>query len=145
MSTDILSAQISTKNISFVRAQSGWIFREDRKECVAGRYESELYMVQGLVLESRKRREHLSYDDLQKNKALMESFTKGSNLQGVDNEMPVRRSSLSPPPDKAVTWEQYINSEINSYPRLGRDLVYKESAKAFKATIAMVRNTIFCL
>lgn len=31
MSTDILSAQISTKNISFIRAQSGWIFKEDKK------------------------------------------------------------------------------------------------------------------
>lgn len=31
MSTDILAAQISTKSISFARAQSGWIFREDRK------------------------------------------------------------------------------------------------------------------
>lgn len=34
MSTDILAAQISTKSISFARAQSGWIFREDRKVCL---------------------------------------------------------------------------------------------------------------
>lgn len=31
MSTDILAAQISTKSINFARAQSGWIFREDKK------------------------------------------------------------------------------------------------------------------
>lgn len=31
MSTDILAAQISTKSIYFARAQSGWIFREDKK------------------------------------------------------------------------------------------------------------------
>lgn len=43
-----------------------------------------------------------------------------------------------PPPQKNITWEQYINSDINNYPRLGRDLVYKESSKSFKATIAMV-------
>lgn len=30
MSTDILAAQMSTKSIHFVRAQSGWIFREDK-------------------------------------------------------------------------------------------------------------------
>lgn len=101
MSTDILAAQISTKSISFTRAQSGWIFREDRKvrnifdsipriyiflfkELVAGQYESELYTVNGLVLESRKRREHLSTDDLQKNKAILESFTKGGQLQNFD-------------------------------------------------------------
>lgn len=84
MSTDIMAAQISTKSISFVRAQSGWIFREDRKELVAGQYESELYTVHGLVLESRKRREHLSSDDLLKNKAFLESITKGSVLLGSD-------------------------------------------------------------
>lgn len=52
---------------------------------------------------------------------------------------PVRRASLIPPPEKDVTWEQYIQSEVNNYPRLGRDLVYKESSKSFKAIIAMVK------
>ncbi len=31
MSGDIISAQISTKPIHFTKAQSGWIFKEDRK------------------------------------------------------------------------------------------------------------------
>lgn len=138
MSTDILAAQISTKSISFTRAQSGWIFREDRKETVAGQYESDLYTVNGLVLESRKRREHLSMDDLQKNKALLESFTKGGNMQDFDqNGEPVRRASLNPPPEKDITWDQYIDAEVNNYPRLGRELVYKETSKTFKATVAM--------
>ena len=30
MSSDILAAQMSTKSINFVRAQSGWIFRADK-------------------------------------------------------------------------------------------------------------------
>lgn len=50
----------------------------------------------------------------------------------------MRRNSLVPPPEKKVTWDQYIKSDVNNYPRLGRDLVYKESSKSFKATIAMV-------
>lgn len=54
------------------------------QETVAGQYESDLYTVNGLILESRKRREHLSVDDLQKNKALLESFTKGGNMQDFD-------------------------------------------------------------
>ncbi|KAF7283652.1 hypothetical protein GWI33_023288 [Rhynchophorus ferrugineus] len=138
MSTDILAAQISTKRISFARAQSGWIFREDKKELVAGQYDAELYTVHGLTLDSRKRREHLSSDDLQKNRAILDSFTKGGNLQNLDqNGVPVRRTSLVPPPEKNITWEEYINAEVNNYPRLGRDLVYKESSKSFKATIAM--------
>ena len=30
MSSDIMAAQMSTKNITFSRAQSGWLFREDK-------------------------------------------------------------------------------------------------------------------
>lgn len=32
MTSDIVSAQISTKPITFTKAQTGWIFKEDRKE-----------------------------------------------------------------------------------------------------------------
>lgn len=137
MSSDILAAQMSTKGISFSRAQSGWIFREDRKETVAGLYKSDIYTITGLVLESRKRREHLSTDDLQKNKAIIESLTKG-NTQNLDtNGEPVRRASLNPPPNCSVDWMSYISSPLGQYPSLGRELVYKESSRNFRATIAM--------
>lgn len=48
MSSDILAAQMSTKSINFVRAQTGWIFKEDRKELVAGQYDCELYTINGI-------------------------------------------------------------------------------------------------
>ncbi|XP_013166664.1 PREDICTED: ankyrin repeat domain-containing protein 13C-B [Papilio xuthus] len=137
MSSDILAAQMSTKGILFSRAQSGWIFREDRKETVAGLYKSDIYTITGLVLESRKRREHLSTDDLQKNKAIIESLTKG-NTQNLDtNGEPARRASLNPPPESGVNWQTYIASPPGQYPSLGRELVYKESSRNFRATIAM--------
>ena len=51
-------------------------------------------------METRKRREHLSTEDLQKNKALLENFAKG-NLEQQQNgegaELP-RKESLPPPP-----------------------------------------------
>lgn len=50
---------------------------------MVGPFHSEFYLINGMVLESRKRREHLSEEDLQKNKAIMESLTKG-NTQGLD-------------------------------------------------------------
>lgn len=83
MSSDIMAAQMSTKGITFSRAQTGWIFREDKKEMV-GPFNADFYQINGMVLESRKRREHLSEEDLQKNKAIMESLTKGSS-QGFAN------------------------------------------------------------
>ncbi|KAI5701529.1 hypothetical protein M8J75_010599 [Diaphorina citri] len=136
MSSDIMAAQMSTKSINFIRAQSGWIFREDRKEMV-GSFQAEFYSINGLVLESRKRREHLSEKDLQKNKAIIESFTKG-NTQDLDpNGEPVRRPSLNPPPESCITWEDYINSPEDNVPVLGRELIEKETSKFFKATVAM--------
>lgn len=203
MSSDILAAQMSTKSINFVRAQTGWIFKEDRKELVAGQYDCELYTINGinglgytafslnklqfffrffwigLILESRKRREHLSRDDLQKNKAIMESLKGlfsscsnestnfeiknyfilifmlcfvliyiylliywkkgGQHAPSLDqNGEIVRKESLTPPHENIVTWEEYINAEPGEYPTLGRQLVYKESNKTFRATVAMV-------
>lgn len=37
-----------------------------------------------------------------------------------------------------ITWEDYINAD--EPPTLGRDLVFKKSQKAFKATIAMSQD-----
>lgn len=90
MSSDIMAAQMSTKSISFTRAQTGWIFREARKEMVGG-FQANFYVINGMLLESRKRREHLTEEDLQKNKAIMESFTKGS-ATGLDSNGEVSRT-----------------------------------------------------
>lgn len=51
---------------------------------MVGAFHADFYQINGMVLESRKRREHLSEEDLQKNKAIMESLTKGSS-QGFKN------------------------------------------------------------
>ncbi len=44
---------------------------------MVGPFNSDYYLVNGMVLESRKRREHLSEEDLQKNKAIIETLTRG--------------------------------------------------------------------
>ncbi|XP_029425717.1 ankyrin repeat domain-containing protein 13C isoform X3 [Nannospalax galili] len=135
MSSDIYSATLSTKSISFTRAQTGWLFREDKTERV-GNFLADFYLVNGLVLESRKRREHLSEEDILRNKAIMESLSKGGNIMEQNFE-PVRRQSLTPPPQNTITWEEYISAEHGKAPHLGRELVCKESKKTFKATVAM--------
>jgi hypothetical protein len=52
---------------------------------MVGSFNADFYQINGMVLESRKRREHLSEEDLQKNKAIMESLIKGSS-QSFQNE-----------------------------------------------------------
>ncbi|PKU30571.1 ankyrin repeat domain-containing protein 13c [Limosa lapponica baueri] len=50
-------------------------FPINQKERV-GNFLADFYLVNGLVLESRKRREHLSEEDILRNKAIMESLSK---------------------------------------------------------------------
>ncbi|XP_075168776.1 ankyrin repeat domain-containing protein 13C [Haematobia irritans] len=154
MSSDILAAHMSTKSIQFARAQSGWIFREDRKEVVGGQYQSELYSVQGLVLKQRKRREHLTQDDIQKNKTMLATMSQGrrsslsnsnsnstdASTNGCSHTEITRRSSLPPPPKPSISWEQYINAETGKCPLLGRTPIHKQSNKSLKATVAMCKN-----
>lgn len=45
-----------------------------------GNFLADFYSVNGLVLESRKRREHLSEEDILRNKAVMESLSKGGSI-----------------------------------------------------------------
>ncbi|XP_054646198.1 ankyrin repeat domain-containing protein 13C-A isoform X2 [Dunckerocampus dactyliophorus] len=138
MSSDVYSATLSTKSITFSRAQTGWLFREDKTERV-GNFVADFYSVNGLVLESRKRREHLSEEDILRNKAIMESLSKGGNLTDQNFE-PVRRQSLTPPSPNVASWEEYITADYGKAPQLGRELVCKESKKNFKATVAMSQD-----
>ncbi|XP_028832315.1 ankyrin repeat domain-containing protein 13C-A-like isoform X2 [Denticeps clupeoides] len=138
MSSDIYSATLSTKSITFSRSQSGWLFREDRTEQV-GSFLADFYTVNGLVLESRKRREHLSEEDILRNKAIMESLSKGGNI-AEQNFEPVKRQSLAAPDANKVSWEEYITAEHGKPPHLGRELLCKESKKNFKATVAMSQD-----
>jgi len=141
MSSDIVSAQISTKPITFTKIQSGWFFKEDRQEMV-GNYNASFYSINGMVLETRKRREHLSKDDVQKNKALLENFATGntSYLEDQQNDKlaeTARKDSLNRPPSRDISWDEYLNSDPGDPPLLGREPKCKESKKTFKATVAM--------
>jgi hypothetical protein len=84
-----------------------------------GNFLADFYLLNGLVLESRKRREHLSEEDILRNKDIMESLSKGGNIMEKNFE-PVQRQSLTPPPQNTITWEEYISAENGKAPHLGR-------------------------
>jgi hypothetical protein len=154
MSNDIVAVQMSTKPIIFNRSQTGWLFKAERSEMV-GPFLAHFYSISGLCFESRKRREHLSEEDLQKNKMLIENFTRlnGSNLsnnsspnpsigrQNAIESRPARRKSLPKPHPNRHSWSSYINAEAGRAPSIGRDLQCKENSKSFKATVAMVSSS----
>ena len=92
----------------YVREKSGGIWREDRAEQL-GNYQADFYTVNGMVLESRKRREYLSEEDLQKKRAIIDSFSKGKTQARETSEPvePNRRESMVPPPNSGVLWAEY--------------------------------------
>uniref|UniRef100_A0A3P9NV12 Ankyrin repeat domain-containing protein 13C-like n=1 Tax=Poecilia reticulata TaxID=8081 RepID=A0A3P9NV12_POERE len=137
MSSDVYSATLSTKSITFSRSQIGWLFREDKTERV-GNFLADFYAVNGLVLESRKRREHLSEEDIMRNKAIMESLSKGASAGRKFR--PARRQSLTAPAPNTISWEEYITAEHGKYVSTVSSLVCKESKKNFKATVAMSQD-----
>lgn len=138
MSSDIVAAQISTKTVTFQRAQSGWLLRENKTEMV-GRFLADFYSINGLTFESRKRREHLTEEDLHKNKAIIESFTRGNSLN-LENFEPQRRKSLSPPLARNISFRDYITATPGHPLVLGRCPVSKTTTKVFKATLAMSQH-----
>lgn len=65
-----------------------------------GNFLADFYAVNGLVLESRKRREHLSEEDILRNKAIMESLSKvggigEQNFEVISHISERLRSALS--------------------------------------------------
>lgn len=52
-----------------------------------GNFIADFYAVNGLVLESRKRREHLSEEDILRNKAIMESLSKVGSISEQNFEV----------------------------------------------------------
>jgi len=57
----------------------------DLKQETIGDFNADFYHINGLTLEQKKRREHLTEEDLQKNKAIMESLTKGGcSISSID-------------------------------------------------------------
>ncbi|EFO21513.1 hypothetical protein LOAG_06976 [Loa loa] len=139
MSSDIVSAQISTKPITFERTISGWIFKHQKLEQV-GDYNAVYYTMEGMSLITRKRREHLTAEDIKKNKAFMQSLAMGS-LMAEDEFLNLQhRKSLPPPRRISITWEEYISAAAGLAPSLGRAQVLKQTTKKFKALVAMAED-----
>ncbi|CAJ0955992.1 unnamed protein product, partial [Mesorhabditis belari] len=136
MSSDIVSASMSTKPITFVQALSGWVFRHNREEQI-GDYRTNFHVVEGMVLVTRKRREHLTIDDIKKNKSFMQSLATGNAVADEDFKSLQYRKSLPPPGRAPTTWEEYSGAAPGLAPPLGRPQVTKFNQKQFKALIGM--------
>ncbi|RCN38361.1 hypothetical protein ANCCAN_15720 [Ancylostoma caninum] len=136
-----ISFQMSTKTITFRQAFSGWVFKHAREEQI-GDYNVNFYLVEGMKLVSRKRREHLTADDIKKNKSFMQSLASGSAVGDEDFKSLQHRKSLAPPGRMPTTWEEYVGAAPGAAPPLGRAQILKQNEKQFTALIGMVAVNI---
>ncbi|CAD5214849.1 unnamed protein product [Bursaphelenchus xylophilus] len=137
MSSDIVDMHMSTKPITFERAKSGWIFRQEKTEDIAG-FVGDFYFVNNMNLITKKRREHLSHEDVKKNKSIMKKFATGVKMSEEDFEQLgtiQHRPSLTPPPKPDITFEEYTQMLDN--PVLARKHLTKTSTRTFTAMVAM--------
>lgn len=134
MSSDIVSAQMSTKPITFERTLSGWFFKHERSELV-GNFPANYYDMNNLILVSKKRREHLSADDIKKNKTYFQNFANGNEVSEAEIKSLQHRNSVPPPSKPKITWKEYVLA--TEQPHLGRPMIQKTNSKIFKAGIGL--------
>jgi hypothetical protein len=163
MATDIMDLEFKSSEMQLTRSTSGWIWKADKVGKV-GRFNAALYDFTNVFLVTRKRREHLSQEDLKRNKLAYRSavhifkFGEKPNQQELqdaqvnsdqgsqdddddqnddEDDRVIHRESLPPPPPTRVTWEEYISSEAGNFPNLGREQKCKVVKTAVKASVAM--------
>lgn len=160
MSNDIIEIELKSKDIQLTRSSNGWIWKSDKSEKI-GNYNAALYNFNNIFLVTKKRREHLSADDIKRNKAAfrgaMDLLKFGKNCDKDDKHQasaeeeeendsnhssrPERtRESLERPPPPDATWSDYILSEPGKHPRLAREHKVKIVENAFKASVAISQD-----
>lgn len=167
MSIDIIDLELKSNDIQLTRSTSGWIWKVDKTDQI-GKFAADIYNFDNVFLVTKKRREHLTEKDMERNKVAYKAFTavfkhgkmpvleaddEGDNEDNENDNFSDRqkddddesavtehRESLRPPPTSKVTWEQYLESEPGDFPILGRKHVCKTSTTAFKASVAMSKD-----
>nr|CAB3221745.1 ankyrin repeat domain-containing protein 13C-like [Phallusia mammillata] len=140
MSSDIIDVAVKSKASVIERVSSGWFFRHEKTEKI-GRFEADFYRISGLLVQTRKRREHLSEEDIRRNKSLRDAFKHAENTEkfleeSVDEE-PERRKSLPAPEGQKMSWDQYHKSLAASNPCLGRYPREKINQKQFDPVVGL--------
>lgn len=72
MSTDIIDFELKSSEMQLTRSTSGWIWKAEKTGKV-GRFNAALYDFTNIFLITKKRREHLSEEDLKRNKSAYKS------------------------------------------------------------------------
>lgn len=138
MGSDIVTSHISTRPIEFVRAKH-WLL--GNRTNTIGEYNAELFHIKGMSLITRKRREHLSQEDVKRNRAMQQAFTNGKMpVPETEDNSDEHRKSLPPPPRVQLTWAQYLRVPDGPLAHLGRIKCEKCNTQEVKGMLALSQD-----
>ena len=100
-----------------------------------GKYSATFYHWSGMVLKIYKRRDHLTAEQVHKNKHVLSDFYTGGVIPGISGDMEARSrvADLKPPEDADGTFEEYLAGDCV----VGRPMKVKSQSKHFKGSLAM--------
>eukprot|EP00123_Amoebidium_parasiticum_P009857 comp19749_c0_seq1/m.23586 comp19749_c0_seq1/g.23586 ORF comp19749_c0_seq1/g.23586 comp19749_c0_seq1/m.23586 type:complete len:469 (-) comp19749_c0_seq1:568-1974(-) len=141
------AVSISTKTITLTPAKKGPLWAQKPRRETIGPYSTDVYSVENCVAVMRKRKEHLSEEDLKRRKQALSQMRRvtesekslSANLSG-DPPKPQHRQSLPPPPPPPITEEEYFNPSSTSPVHLGRPINLKETRKALYPKVWMAES-----
>ncbi|XP_064385888.1 ankyrin repeat domain-containing protein 13C-B-like [Halichondria panicea] len=144
MSHPIVYANMSTKPITVSRALAGWWFFKGPRSEQVGEYNTDVYDITDLILISRKRRDHLTPEQIKEFEHLQKKLESG-RIEEKDFEDDKEDRDLipsMPPPEKpTITWDQYCHAPTDQDPpHLGRPMDLKVDKKHFKASVWMAEE-----
>ncbi|KAI6172419.1 hypothetical protein M3Y98_00971300 [Aphelenchoides besseyi] len=129
--SDRQSVVLDNKRRTFLSTKIELEFETNRRR-------SRCYDVQNLNLITKKRREHLTAEDVKKNKSIMNMFSKGHVVDEEEMNWSKQRESLPPPTKQQISFEEYISS-VDPVP-LGREPLVKTNTKTYTAMVAMSKE-----
>lgn len=113
MSSDVVSAHLRFDTSRIERERRGTsIFSSSSasyRHTVVGDYEADYYEIHGLVIEARKRREHLTDVEVQRNKEIISRLAQRGDFTNVKSIVR-QKASLEPPLRTVFDFDVYCNS-----------------------------------
>ncbi|XP_075247694.1 ankyrin repeat domain-containing protein 13C-like isoform X3 [Convolutriloba macropyga] len=134
LSNDVIVTKVSTRNMHYTPIKR--LISRHRKIDKVGKYSASFYHWSGMNLKIFKRRDHLSAEQVHKNKSVLSDFYTGGVVPGMAGDNGGQRCrvpDLRPPDDPTGTFDDYLAHQVT----VGRPMKIKNQTKSFKGCLAM--------
>ncbi|XP_063720635.1 ankyrin repeat domain-containing protein 13C-like isoform X2 [Symsagittifera roscoffensis] len=133
LSNDVIVTKVSTRSMQYAPMKR--LISRHRKIDKVGKYSATFYHWSGMNLKIFKRRDHLSSEQVSKNKNVLSDFYTGGVVPGMagDSHARSRIPDLRPPDEPIGSFDAYLEHQV----QVGRPMKIKNQTKSFKGCLAM--------